>query len=142
MRIRLFILFLVIIPLFVACQMKKEGGYQFRRVYILEGEKIIDAQNHEVQFGLEGGQVTLEYVGPSSFSIVGLSATSGVIVETVDNAKPLDNTFNDDRDSYTWFMQTVLINANPTTSFRKVQCYVVSDAANGFAAPLTIIQSN
>ena len=134
------LLLLLYISLFVAsCSKTKEGGLQYRRIYILEGENLIDAQDKTIYLKLEGETTTIDYVGPAFFTVTWDRSVDGITVIPVSEPKSL--VIDTGSEFFSGIVQTISISAEPASKKRKAVCTINSNFLNGYAAKLTIIQS-
>lgn len=144
-RISVFLTAMFILML-TGCQ-QKLGGYTYSSIYILEGEKIIDAQDYTLTLSAEGEEKKLKVICSDDLAITGKDSwishnkiTVNGITATVNNDAQ-EYEYTTDR-KYRRTLQSITFKAPENTSGKKkiVKMKILSFDMNGIAAKITVIQ--
>lgn len=118
-----------------------DGGYQYRGIYVIDGEEIVDAQDYKIEFPKDGGTITLTIVSCSDQMYATqkkdwLNIQKDGPAEIYESAGTASETEK--------YSQKFKITAEPNRSSvsRSSKALVVCQKYNGFAANLRIKQMN
>lgn len=117
-----------------------DGGYQYRGIYVVEEEKIVDAQDYIIEFPKDGGTIPLSIVGCSD-QIYATPKKDWLNIQKDGAAEIFEPESSSGTERYLQKFN-IIVEPNASSVSRSSKVLVVCQQYNGFAANLQIKQKH